>query len=121
MDSIDPTSSNGDFSLQIAGISYPQKPLSSSNNKSGIMNELRRSMGSIFGSNVSMSINAYEFSRSDQTICTYDKPGKFWVGINLQNLQLDLKHFLLVFQLKTVQLLQLSIQILQLLKLLMLC
>jgi hypothetical protein len=73
MDSIDPTSSNGDFSLQIAGINYPQKSLSSSNNKSGIMNELRRSMGSIFGSNVSMSINAYEFSRSDQVITTYDK------------------------------------------------
>jgi hypothetical protein len=82
MDSIDPTSSNGDFALQIAGINYPQKPLSSANNKSGIMNELRRSMGSIFGSNVSMSINAFEFSRSDQVISTYDKPGKFWVGIN---------------------------------------
>ena len=28
MDSIDLTNSNGDYSLQIAGISYPQKPLS---------------------------------------------------------------------------------------------
>ena len=93
LDSIDPTSSNGDFSLQIAGISYPQKPLSSLNNKSGIMNELRRSMGSIFGSNVSMSINAYEFSRSDATICTYDKPGKFWCGINLQKLTIPSKAF----------------------------
>ena len=93
MDSIDPTSSNGDFSLQIAGISYPQKPLSSLNNKSGIMNELRRSMGSIFGSNVAMSINAYEFSRSDQVPTTYDKPGKFWVGINLQKLTIGSKAF----------------------------
>ncbi len=93
MDSIDPTSSNGDFSLQIAGINYPQKSLSSSNNKSGIMNELRRSMGSIFGSNVSMSINAFEFSRSDQVISTYDKPGKFWVGINLQKLTIPSKAF----------------------------
>jgi hypothetical protein len=93
MDSIDPTSSNGDFSLQIAGISYPQKPLSSLNNKSGIMNELRRSMGSIFGSNVSMSINAYEFSRSDQVITSYDKPGKFWVGFNLQKLTIPSKAF----------------------------
>jgi hypothetical protein len=93
LDSIDPTSSNGDFSLQIAGISYPQKPLSSLNNKSGIMNELRRSMGSIFGSNVSMSINAFEFSRSDQVISTYDKPGKFWVGINLQKLTIGSKAF----------------------------
>jgi hypothetical protein len=93
MDSIDPTSSNGDFSLQIAGINYPQKSLSSSNNKSGIMNELRRSMGSIFGSNVAMSINAFEFSRSDQVPTTYDKPGKFWVGINLQKLTIGSKAF----------------------------
>lgn len=93
MDSIDPTSSNGDFALQIAGVSYPQKSLSSLNNKSGIMNELRRSMGSIFGSNVAMAINAYEFSRSDQTICTYDKPGKFWCGINTQKLTVPSKAF----------------------------
>lgn len=93
MDSIDPTSSNGDFALQIAGVSYPQKSLSSLNNKSGIANELRRSMGSIFGSNVAMSINAYEFSRSDATICTYDKPGKFWLGINTQKLTIPNKAF----------------------------
>ena len=93
LESVDPTSSNGDFSLQIAGISYPQKPLSSLNNKSGIMNELRRSMGSIFGNNVSMSINAVEFSRSDQTATTYDKPGKFIVGFNLEKLTVPSKAF----------------------------
>jgi len=93
LDSIDPTSSNGDFSLQVAGISYPQKPLSSLNNKAGILNELRRSMGSIFGSNVAMSINAYEFSRSDQVPTTYDKPGKFWVGFNLEKLTVPNKAF----------------------------
>jgi hypothetical protein len=93
MDSIDLTNSNGDYSLQIAGISYPQKPLSSLNNKAGIMNELRRSMGSIFGSNVAMSINAIEFSRTDSLGTTYDKPGKFWVGINLQKLTIPSKAF----------------------------
>jgi len=93
MDSIDPTNSNGDFQLQIAGISYPQKPLSSVNNKAGIMNELRRAMGSIFNNNVALSINAYEFSRSDSTITTYDKPGKFWLGINLQKLTIPSKAF----------------------------
>ena len=93
MDSVDPTSSNGDFSIQVAGISYPQKPLSSLNNKAGILNELRRSMGSIFGSNVAMSINAYEFSRSDQVPTTYDKPGKFWVGFNLEKLTVPNKAF----------------------------
>jgi hypothetical protein len=93
MDSIDLTNSNGDYSLQIAGISYPQKPLSTLNNKAGIMNELRRSMGSIFGSNVAMSINAIEFSRTDSLGTTYDKPGKFWVGINLQKLTIPSKAF----------------------------
>ena len=92
LDSIDPTSSNGDFSIQVAGISYPQKALSTVN-KAGILNELRRSMGSIFGSNVAMSINAYEFSRSDQTVTTYDKPGKFWVGFNLEKLTVPNKAF----------------------------
>ena len=93
MDSIDLTNSNGDYQLQIAGISYPQKPLSTLNNKAGIMNELRRSMGSIFGSNVAMSINAIEFSRTDSLGTTYDKPGKFWVGINLQKLTIPSKAF----------------------------
>ena len=93
MDSIDLTNSNGDYSLQIAGISYPQKPLSTLNNKAGIMNELRLIMGSIFGNNVSMSINAIEFSRTDSLGTSYDKPGKFYVGINLQKLTIPSKAF----------------------------
>ena len=39
MDSFDITEVNGDYSLQVAGISYPQKPLSALNNKAGIFNE----------------------------------------------------------------------------------
>jgi hypothetical protein len=93
MDSIDLTSSNGDYSLNIAGISYPQKPLSSSANRSGIMNELRRAMGSIFGNNVALSINSWEFSRSDALPSAYDKPAKFWVGFNLQKLTIPSKAF----------------------------
>jgi hypothetical protein len=93
MDSIDLTNSNGDYQIQIAGISYPQKALSSLNNKAGIFNELRRSMGSIFGNNVAMSINAVEFSRTDSLGTTYDKPGKFYVGFNLQKLTIPSKAF----------------------------
>ena len=101
MDSIDLTVNNGDFQLQIAGISYPQKPLSTSNNKSGIMNELRRAMGSIFGNNVAMAINAAEFGRVGTSVTTFDKPGKFWVGINLQKLTIPSKAFFTGVQLKT--------------------
>ena len=97
LDSIDPTSDSsttgGDFQIQVAGICYPQKSLSSLNNKAGIFNELRRSMGSIFGSNVAMAINAYEFSRNDGTATTYDKPGKFWVGFNLEKCTIPSKAF----------------------------
>ena len=52
-DSYDITSNNGDYQLNIGGVSYPQKALSTVNNKAGIMQELRRSMNTIFGSNVS--------------------------------------------------------------------
>ena len=93
MDSIDLTVNNGDYSLQIAGVSYPQKPLSTLNNKAGIMNELRRAMGSIFGSNVSLSVNSVEFSSVDQGTTYYNIPGKFWVGINLQKLTIPSKAF----------------------------
>ena len=86
LDSIDITEQNGDYSLQIAGISYPQKPLSSSANKAGIFSELRRAMGSVFGNNVSLSINSTEWVKVDGSSTTYDQPGKFWVGINLQKL-----------------------------------
>ena len=48
---------------------------------------------SIFGNNVALSINAYEFARADNTVCSYDEPGKFWVGINLQKLTIPSKAF----------------------------
>jgi hypothetical protein len=45
MDSFDVTAGTGDYSLQIAGMSYPQKSLSTLMNKAGIFNEVRRAMG----------------------------------------------------------------------------
>lgn len=93
LDSIDITEQNGDYSLQIAGISYPQKPLSSSANKAGIFSELRRAMGSVFGNNVSLAINSTEWVKVDGSSTTYDQPGKFWVGINLQKLTIPSKAF----------------------------
>jgi len=93
MDSFDITETNGDYSLQIAGISYPQKPLSSSTNKAGIFSELRRAMGSVFGNNVSLSINSTEWVKVDGSTTTYDQPGKFWVGFNTQKLTIPSKAF----------------------------
>ena len=96
LESVDVTENNGDYSLQISGVSYPQRPLSTLNNKAGIMNELRRSMGSIFGNNVSMSINSFEFNRTSNVttgLSTYDKPGKFILGFNLEKLTVPSKAF----------------------------
>jgi hypothetical protein len=95
MDSFDITdlTNGGDYSLQIAGISYPQKALSTLNNRAGVFSELRRAMGSLYGNNVSMSINSYEYIRTDGQPTTYDKPAKFWVGFNLQKLTVPSKAF----------------------------
>ena len=95
MDSFDITdlTNGGDYSLQIAGISYPQKALSTLNNRAGVFSELRRAMGSLYGNNVSMAINSYEYIRTDGQPTTYDKPAKFWVGFNLQKLTIPSKAF----------------------------
>ena len=102
MDSFDITSSNGDYQLNIGGVAYPQKPLSTLNNKAGILQELRRSMNTIFGSNVSMSINSCEFSATSAgiplaaggyTTSSYIIPAKFWVGVNLQKRSIPSKAF----------------------------
>ena len=121
MDSFDITQETGDYSLQIAGMSYPQKSLSSLMNRAGIMNELRRAMGSLYNNNNSMSINYYEFATGDGDTTDITKPGKFWVGFNLQKLTIESKAFLVVYQLKTRLLLLLLILPIQHLKPIMLC
>ena len=86
MESVDPTSNNGSIQFAIGGIVLPQNPLSTINNKSGILNELRRAMGSIYDKNNSMSIGGSEFKviQGDTTSVTI--PGKFYVGVNTQKL-----------------------------------
>ena len=93
MDSYDVTAGDGDYSLQIAGMSYPQKSLSSLNNRAGIMNELRRAMGSLFNNNNAMSVNSCEFSLNDGDTSQITIPAKFWVGFNLQKLTIESKAF----------------------------
>lgn len=86
MDSYDLTSSNGDYQFQIAGTNYPQTPLSTLNNRGGIISELRKVMGTIFGSTVSMAISRTEFSQVQNAPTTTVLPAKFWVGQNLMRL-----------------------------------
>ena len=93
MDSFDVTAGTGDYSLQIAGMSYPQKSLSTLMNKAGIFNELRRAMGSLFNNNNSMAINTLEFNMNDGDVTEIIVPAKFWVGFNLQKLTIESKAF----------------------------
>jgi len=91
LESVDMTSSNGSYNFQCNGVYYPQNPLSTVNNKGGVMVELRRAMMDLYASNAnSMSIDALEFSKTDAFIGaaanpgaqTCIKPGKFYVGVN---------------------------------------
>lgn len=91
-DSRDITTNNGQISLNVSGVQYPQKPYSTLNNKSAILVELRKVMGSIYDKVNSLSINYKEFSICDTTVgnanatSTLTAPAKFYVGFNLQKL-----------------------------------
>lgn len=95
MDSYDITSGNGDYCLQIGSQQYPQKPLSTTNNRSGILQELRRAMNSIFAKNNSMSINRVEFAIESDDVgpTTIDAPAKFFVGFNLSKITSPMRSF----------------------------
>lgn len=85
-DSYDPTSANGDIQLFIGGVAYPQRPLSYLNNKTGILSELRRAIGSIYDRTNAMSINTIEFDRDGDEETYIDEPAKCIVGIELEKL-----------------------------------
>ena len=85
----DLTSGSGDYQLQIGNSAYPQMPLSSFNNKAGILQETYRAFGNIYG-NGSMSIDGGEFlitaNNALASLNPYE-PGKFIVGQNLEKCQ----------------------------------
>lgn len=79
----------GDYQLICGNSAYPQMPLSSINNKAGILNETYRAFKAIdeFGS---MSIDTAEFTRLPAVlVTTYSNsaPGKFILGLNLEKVQ----------------------------------
>ena len=86
MESVDPTSASGSVQFAVGGVVMPQNPLSTLNNRAGILNELRRAMGSIYEKNNSMSIGASEFVAIMGGTTSITIPGKFYVGINTQKL-----------------------------------
>ena len=94
LDSFDVTGANGDYQFSIGGVNFPQKALSTKNNKAGCLMELRRAMGSIFGKNVAVAINAKEYGGyTTAGPTTTVIPSKFWLGVNLSKLTIDQKAF----------------------------
>lgn len=97
LDSVDITSGGlptggGDYQFFIAGAAYPQRSLSTSLNKYGILAELKMAMcGSINSlSAQNMSITPREFNYTDLGLVTggnattVTAPGKFWLGVNTE-------------------------------------
>lgn len=86
-DAVDITNNTGDYSINISGIQYPQKPYSALNNKGGILQELRKCIGSVYDRANAMAINTVEFNRLDSDVnSVYTAPGKFYLGFNLEKL-----------------------------------
>ena len=89
MEALDPTSGNGSIQFSVGGVVMPQQVLSTLNNKAGILNELRRAMGSIYSRNTSMAIGASEYIATPSSVTSITVPGKFYIGINCQKLTED--------------------------------
>ena len=87
-DSYDITSSNGEYSLVVGGVSYPQRSLSTLNNKTYILQELRKAVGEIYDKANNMAINGIEFNRVGADASTYNTPAKFIIGIPLEKLHI---------------------------------
>jgi hypothetical protein len=87
-DSFDLSQGSGDYSFNIGGVQYPQRPLSARVNRSGILQELRTAVGSIFDKNNSFSINSieWEYGAGTASASTFSAPGKFYVGTSTEKL-----------------------------------
>ena len=76
----------GTYQIQIGSICFPQLQLNVKYTNASILQELRKSQGSLYDPKNSMSINTVEFSRNDfdihTTPTTLVEPGKFIVGID---------------------------------------
>lgn len=86
---VDVTTNSGDYQLQIGNQAFPQLPLSTVNNRAGILQETKRCSNSLYA-NDAMSINSVEFSKNINDAAatlTVGEPGKFISAINLEKIQ----------------------------------
>lgn len=85
-DSYDITSNNGSYQYIIGGITYPQRPVSTANNKAGAFTELRLATGGLNTSTTEMSITPVEFAYISANTTTARLPAKFYFGSNTERL-----------------------------------
>lgn len=93
-DSVDITSGDssstkgGSYQLICGGVMYPQgAPLSTLNNRSGLLMELRKAVGALYDWSKSMSINNVEFAYAESgATTTAEEPAKFFVGFDLNKI-----------------------------------
>lgn len=92
-DSFDPTGTavgvgSTELSLNIGGISYPQRALSTGANRSGVLMALRNAIGSIYDKTNDLAINNVEWNyASSLTVpTTVAEPSKFIFGLDLEKI-----------------------------------
>jgi hypothetical protein len=86
----DLTSGNGDYQFLVGNQAFPQAPLSTVLNDSGVLQETRRAFGNLYDKSNAFSINVSEWSIDVNTLATglfYYEPGKYIVGVNLDKVQ----------------------------------
>lgn len=81
---------NSEYSFMVAGVQYPQRPISTARARTQALMELKSATGSIFDKNNSHSISAQEYAYDGtDAATTYNIPGKFYVGTSLEKLHSD--------------------------------
>lgn len=91
-DSIDMTSGGGSYNFQVNGVYYPQNPLSTVNNRGGVLMELRRAMQNLYTGSTQMAIDNNEWLYRDSAIVSaatgtrVNIPAKFIVGTNTRKM-----------------------------------
>lgn len=86
-DSVDVSRGSGDYQFLIASEQFPPRPLSVSQNKGGVYQELADTWSvahDLYHSN--MAITPLQFAALDNTATTNTSPAKFYVGTNTERL-----------------------------------
>lgn len=80
---VDITGGAGQYSLLCGAVAFPQAPMSSINNRAGILVSTRNAAGNMYDNNNAMSINSAEFNVNLGATYSWSEPGKFIAGISL--------------------------------------